>query len=280
MLKVDMPKVSCCLCTYDRYDLFKKSVDCYCAQTYPNKELIIVTEGPRSFKNKVSALLEIKGRDDIFPVFLDGDRTLGEVRNISLKKSTGDLYCQWDDDDFNHPKRLAIQIKKMLDEKAFACFLQDQFHYYWEDNALYWEKWAYKDAPERCNWIPGTIIMKMNDRYKYPETGAKSRASEDVVLVDQLWLDYLVNGLQITKLSDYGYLHIYSFHGTKENHKNTFDKNHHMWLSTNCSQSINYMLKNRELIEQSLNLINIKRNIKIMGKEGLAFNYNKGEQYV
>jgi len=275
MLTHNMPKVSCCLVTYDRYDLFKKSVDCYCNQTYPNKELVIVTEGPKSFKDKVSVLLEIKGRSDIKPVFIDGERTLGEVRNISIKKSTGDYYCQWDDDDFNHPKRLSTQMNKLLEDNAFACFMQDQLHYYWEDNAIYWEKWAYKDAPERCNWIPGTIIMKMNDRYWYPETGPKSRASEDVVLIDQLWVDYIINGLKITKLSDHGYLQVYSYHGSRENHCNTFGKDHHMWLSKNCSHTRAHMIENRELLEKSLDYMNLQRKIDVMGKEGLAFKYDK-----
>lgn len=275
MLITKMPKVSCCLCTYDRYELFKKSVDCFCNQTYPNKELVIVTEGPREFKNKVSALLEVKRRDDIKTVFLEGERTLGEVRNISMKESTGDLYCQWDDDDFNHPKRLALQIKKLIKEDAFACFLQDQLHYYWEDNAIYWEKWAYDGAPERCHWIPGTIIMKKNDRYKYPETGPKARAAEDVVLIDQLWRDYIVNGLKITKLSDHGYLQVYSFHGSRENHVNTFGKDHHMWLSINCSHTIAHMIENKTLLENSLDQVNMRRKIDVMGREGLAFEYDK-----
>lgn len=269
------PKVSCCLCTYDRLELTKKSIICFTKQTYPNKELVIVTEGPEEFKRELELFIGKLGRNDIKTVFIDGARTLGEVRNISIANSIGDLYCQWDDDDFNHPKRLSVQIAYMISQKADACFLKDQLHYYWADNELFWEKWNYENAPERCQWIPGTIIMKMNKLFSYPETGANAKAGEDVILVDQIWHEYIMNGYQVATLENKGYLHVYSYHGSICNHKNTFDSDHHRWLSKNRSLNIADIQDRKNEIIKSLNELDLNDEIKVMGKNGLAFMYQR-----
>src|SRR5687767_2274290 len=34
---------------------------------------------------------------------------LGKLRNISIENASGELLCQWDDDDIYHPSRLLMQ---------------------------------------------------------------------------------------------------------------------------------------------------------------------------
>ena len=269
-----LPKVSCCLCTYDRLKLAQKSIECFLNQTYPNKELIIVSEGPKAFKDNLSLFLyELNNPPNIKVIFLDGQFTLGAIRNISIKNASGDLYCQWDDDDFNHPKRLATQIGFMLKERAQASFLKDQLHYYWESKELYWEKWNYKNCPDRCSWIPGTIIMRIDPRFSYPETGNVAKAGEDVVLVDQLWHKYVHEDYRIACLEDKGYMHVYSYHGAVCNHKNTFNQDHHMYLSKNKSFLTEDMQEKEHLISDALDQNNLDDEIKVMGRNGLAFRY-------
>lgn len=50
-----------------------------------------------------------------------GSLTLGDMRNQSLKKSTGELLCQWDDDDVYHPGRILNQVQALKDKDV--CFL-------------------------------------------------------------------------------------------------------------------------------------------------------------
>ncbi len=48
----------------ERLALFKRSVAAYCAQTYENKELIVVTDGPRAAVDAIAGHVQSLGRDD------------------------------------------------------------------------------------------------------------------------------------------------------------------------------------------------------------------------
>jgi len=261
-----LPKISCCLCTYDRFELCHRSIQCFLSQIYNNKELVIVCEGPA--KHQIAEYVKDMDNVKFFP--LDKQCTLGEVRNYSIEKATGDIVVQWDDDDLSTASRLAAQLAILLKTGSFACFLSEQLHYYWDTKELFWEKWNYKGL-DRYDWIPGTIMMYKNDIYKYPETGSHAKAGEDVILVNQLWHDYVYNGLKIAKASNLGHMQVYTFHGSQHKHSNTFDMQHHRWLSINNSLSIADILDHQELICSSLNQLKLGDEINVMGKEGLAF---------
>lgn len=95
-----IPKVSCLLATKDRFELAKRSVTCYCRQTYPAKELVIATEGAPGYKQQLKDLVASLGQEDIRLVLVDGDHwNLGKMRNLTLDQARGDLVCQWDDDE-------------------------------------------------------------------------------------------------------------------------------------------------------------------------------------
>src|SRR4051812_40955970 len=112
------PKISCLLvAAAGRFDCFRRSVKCYLDQTYPNRELVIVNEGPREYQDQIAD--HLSGRADVRFVFLNGEYTLGALRNISVALSRGDLFVQWDDDDFNAPARLAVQYAYL--KKHPAC---------------------------------------------------------------------------------------------------------------------------------------------------------------
>ena len=115
-----LPKISCLLVTArDRFEYFERSVRCYDDQTYPNRELVVVNEGPKSYQEQIAD--HLKDRSDVKLVFLDGKYTLGALRNISISICNGDLFVQWDDDDFNTPERLFIPPQ----ETKGSCLFPD-----------------------------------------------------------------------------------------------------------------------------------------------------------
>jgi glycosyltransferase involved in cell wall biosynthesis len=65
-----------------RKDFLQRAVDCYERQTYPNRELIIVT---------------------------DENLTVGEKRNIGCATAKGVYVALFDDDDYSSPRRLEVQ---------------------------------------------------------------------------------------------------------------------------------------------------------------------------
>lgn len=245
------PKVSCCMVTYNRFELAKMSIQCYLNQTYENKELIIVTDGPISYQNELKDYIDSLKRKDILLKCFKRRKTLGKLRNISLDNCNGELYCQWDDDDLNHPDRIAVQVKYMIDNNAGASFMEDQLHYYWNGGELYWEHWQHKNCEEHYNWIPGTIIMKLG-KIRYPEKGEESKRGEDVVLRTDLWN----SNTKVVSLKGLGYLNVYSFHGNKCLHENTFNESHHSWLSNNLKLKINK--KSMKLVQDTITKVGLK----------------------
>lgn len=268
VLENDLPKISCLMVTANgRLEYFKRSINCYLDQTYPNKELIIVNEGSKDYQNEIFNYL--KDKKDIRFIFLDGWYSLGALRNISIALSFGDIFVQWDDDDFNMPDRLAIQYSYLSKHpKAEICYLTEQLHYYFDKNTIFWEDWKnYCSAGlKRFSLIPGTIMAwRKNFHFRYPAVGQHCSAGEDSVLSNELCekIDE-----KIILLSNFGHMQIYTYHG-----KNTFDVEHHMNISRYRSLSCDKIIKNRSQICDTLKYMKLNKKIKVMGREGLAFIY-------
>ncbi len=117
------PMVSCMMVTRrGRLDLARAAIDCFIAQTYPNRELVIVTE---HLDPPLADLLQ-RLQDNRIRVIQTADSapTLGHLRNAAVDASRGQFVCQWDDDDLYHPQRLARQLAALRHASADACLLQ------------------------------------------------------------------------------------------------------------------------------------------------------------
>lgn len=272
-LETNIPKISCLLVTAGgRFEYFKQSVRCYLDQTYPNTELLILNEGPKEYQQQISEHVEKLNRPDIRPVFLNGDYTLGALRNISIGLAEGDLFCQWDDDDFNMPNRLAVQFSYLRHRPHLrAVYLSDQLHYYFPTRELYWEDWKMylSSGLLRYSLIPGTILAwKKGLEGRYPSSGTQCKTGEDTVFSNYL----LSKHVNIEVLSGFGNLQIYSFHG-----KNVFDLEHHTVLSRLRSHGRQKMIQERERICKTIDYLKLEGKINVMGREGLAFTYTCGD---
>lgn len=261
-----LPKISCLLVTAGgRFETFKRSYQCYVDQTYQNRELVVVNDGPSEYQAEMSEWT--KDRKDVRYVYLRGKYTLGALRNIAVSLCYGDLWVQWDDDDYNMPERLAVQAAYLLSHpEAKACFLTDQLHYYYATSQLYWNNWwrQHSGMQKRFGLIPGTILARRGLAFKYPSAGANCRLGEDSVLSGNLCR---VND-DVLLLEDRGHLHIYSFHG-----KNVWDVEHHLNISRVRGLPKNWMIEHRDQICRTLNYMNLSDTISVMGRDGLAFTY-------
>lgn len=271
MLNFEKPyhKISCLLVTANgRFEYFKRSFDCYLNQTYPNRELIIVNEGSKNYQNQLKDF--VNGRKDVKCVFLDGKYTLGGLRNISVAVCSGEIFVQWDDDDFNMPERLATQYSHLINQKADVCYLTDQLHYYFPTQELYWENWEkfLSGSITEYSLIPGTIMAFKNKfLVRYPSSGNHASAGEDSVLSSKLC--QIVN---VVLLRDFGYLHVYSYHG-----QNVWDIEHHKNISRHRSFSFENMLKHRDRISKTLRHLKLSEEVSVMGRNGKAFLWREND---
>lgn len=117
------PLISCICVTRHRPALLQRALDCFLAQTYPRKELVILFEQDDA---ATCELLERRPRDErIRPVCVERspDKKLGHLRQYAIHQSRGDFVCQWDDDDWYHQDRLSHQYTALRDAGRQASIL-------------------------------------------------------------------------------------------------------------------------------------------------------------
>ena len=177
----ELPKISCLMVTRDRLALVKRSILSFAGQTYRNRELVIVTDGEERFRRAIERFvsdIRLEGVRFVYPSLTSA--TLGRLRNISLDAASGQIVCQWDDDDCSHPERLAIQAEYMLKEKAGACFMTDHLQFLEDKRALFWIDWSVGGKISgKDRLVPGTLMMFNDPNLRYPEDGQYARQGED-----------------------------------------------------------------------------------------------------
>jgi len=216
------PKISCLTVTGWRLVLLKQSIRCFLDQTYPNKELVIVTDADPPYRAAIEDYVKQLNAPDIRLICLEGKYNLGTLRNHAIEAATGEFIMQWDDDDLYHPLRIQLQYECLTREKAHACLLSDQLSFFSAGREMFWVDWIphYQDSPMH-QVFPGSILAVKDGRFRYPESGQYSTQGEDSVFLGQ----YIDSG-KIARLSGQGYIYVYRFHGT-----NTFPQQHHQWIT-------------------------------------------------
>ena len=104
------PLISCICVTKRNLEEIEGSVGCFMAQTYENRELIVLHDGGnREVEEFILAANSCSPDINLFYYECHSDKgmSLGELRNKSIGLCSGDYVCQWDDDDWMHRRRLA-----------------------------------------------------------------------------------------------------------------------------------------------------------------------------
>jgi predicted O-linked N-acetylglucosamine transferase (SPINDLY family)/mannosyltransferase OCH1-like enzyme/glycosyltransferase involved in cell wall biosynthesis len=191
-LQVTTLQVTCVMVTRGRPLQARQAVDCFVAQSYPHRELLIVTEAiDPSLRAYIDHLSH--ARIHVFEVGEIG-LTLGELRNMAVDRASGELVCQWDDDDLYHPDRLTEQVRALSNANADACLLS-RWMIWWPreqrlaiSNARAWE---------------GSLLARRSKMPRYPAIAR----GEDTLVVDHLMKHHRVITI------DLPHLYLYIVHG-------------------------------------------------------------------
>lgn len=229
-----MERVSCLMVTNRRLNWFKQSFSSYCRQDYANKQLVVVTSGSDEYVEELRR--HIGDRPDVRCVPLRGRFSLGSLRQISVEEAAGPLICQWDDDDYNHPQRLSVQVGAMTGANARASYLVDNLHYFSERRELYWCDWS----PSRFHCgHPGTLLTYKRDVPRYNELLERDEDSE----VQRT----LRSRVRIALLHGVGYLFLYTFHG-----RNVFGRKHHASIAHDYGLTASAIHNKRAALDRAL----------------------------
>jgi len=194
------PLVSCLMVTCGRFEMAKRSIHCFCKQTYPNKELVIIDDDETDIlANWVKTLQDSR----LVYIHLPNEgKPLGELRNMAVERANGSYIAQWDDDDLSVPKRLAIQMAVIHSFQTNACFLQREQLWYPQERRF--------AISSRRLW-EGSFVCAKDKLPPYPilHKGEDTPVAEQVALQGSL------------ALLDFPELYTYIFHKA-----NTFDSKH------------------------------------------------------
>lgn len=261
-----LPKISCLTVTNGRFEWLKRTIRCYVNQTYSNKELVILSQGNKEINRLISDYIRIIGRDDILFFECSPTMSLGAMRNLSIEISSGEILCQWDDDDYSHPRRMVNQYHHLLKGNVSASVYTQHLKYYYQTGDIYWIDWSIeKNLFEK--FLPGTIMFRKNIFHKmknlaYPEIGLKSIKEEDLCFLQNILKTDIINPVEA------GNQYIYTYHGL-----NTYKLEHHNFVLAKKVLEKEELLKRKDLLIETLRLVQIDRPVKIRSLKEVAFEY-------
>jgi glycosyltransferase involved in cell wall biosynthesis len=133
----EFPKVTAIMCTYGRFSCVERALNCFLAQTYPNKELIIYntdTESPYLDPNcdltPYGVVIINSNRDTLTK---QPYTNVGAIRRDALVFASGDYVVTWDDDDIFLPFFMQQAVERMA-ETGLPSFKPEKSFFYSGDN--------------------------------------------------------------------------------------------------------------------------------------------------
>lgn len=258
----ELPLVSCLMITDERLDLARRSIRCFTDQTYPRRELVVVSAGDETYRGALEDHLSWAGISSARVVAAAPGSTIGRLRNLSLDAASGDIVCQWDDDDCYHPDRILRQVEQMTRQGARACFLTEHLHLLESDRQLFWDDWTWGSKPDQWfRLFPPSVMMVKDARFRYPETGPSAHLGEDLELAANL-----CRAAPVATLDGMGWLYLYVYHGG-----NTCSKEHHYRIAARRSFSNEQVAARSDEIRRAMEHFATPRPITVCGTEGPVF---------
>lgn len=257
-----LPLMSCLMVTQalpERLVFLQRSLSDYCRQTYARREMVIVADvADAAAAAPIRNVLDGFGRTDLRLVIPPEKLNLGALRNLSWQAAHGDVVCQWDDDDMNHPERLGRQWQALHASGSRVCYLEQFMQFFPEDRLLY--RVNFRPSPHRV--AVNTLMAMRSLPARYPETGSDSMRGEDTALLQQIGSlgDFHI-------LADEPCLFVYVSHGA-----NTWNHSHHRMLVEKMGASQALLRRSEAALRAGLEPYDFgPGTVTVMGHNGPAF---------
>jgi len=206
------PLVSCITPTAGRSNLVKQAIQYFRRQDYPNKELLILDDGPEFSAEDVPRDPRIRY------LRIEGTRSLGSKRNLACELASGEIIAHWDDDDWSAPNRLSSQVRALLETASIGlCGLRRI--YFFEPHRL--RAWLYEHPAGGRPWVAGGTMCYRKEfwqQLRFPDV----TEGEDTRFV---WSD---RGSRVLQLDDPS-IYAATVHSLNTSPKRTSDSRWRSW---------------------------------------------------
>jgi glycosyltransferase involved in cell wall biosynthesis len=247
----EQPLISCLMVTANRAHIARVAIKCFSDQTWPNKELVIIDDGVEDYSDLIASFdcADLVRYIKLQPA--NPRLSLGELRNLSIEEAHGEWCVQWDDDEWYHPERLAVQLNAAAQADVGASALKWTLMHVKDDSA---QSLTFRGDSGIAT--PGTLMFRKGD-VRYPHLAR----NEDGIFLR----DVKVNHGLVVLDEKYSHLFIRVFHGS-----NTWEKDHFLarlhrravdwpswvwshWIVSDVTKHRAFKLSNRE--KESLRLM-------------------------
>jgi glycosyltransferase involved in cell wall biosynthesis len=203
----EQPLISCLMVTANRADIARVAIECFSEQTWQNKELVIIDDGAEDYSDLITSFdcADLVRYIKLQPA--NPRLSLGELRNLSIEEARGEWCVQWDDDEWYHPERLAIQLNAAAQADVGASALKWTLMHVKENSD---ESLTFRGDSGIAT--PGTLMFRKGD-VRYPHLAR----NEDGIFLRDVKDNH---GLVVLD-ENYSHLFIRVFHGS-----NTWEKDH------------------------------------------------------
>jgi len=133
-------------------------IQCFKAQTYPYKELIIVNNAASQL---AASDLNIKSERDVFLLDTPAEMTAGMARAQGMAAANGQIIAQFDIDWWHAPNRLEVQIATLAQQNAHIAVLSESLSYSYVSGRVGYFK-------NDRNAILGTMVHIRQREVNYP----------------------------------------------------------------------------------------------------------------
>lgn len=213
--------ISClCVTRGDRPALLAEAVADFAAQTFADRELILLHDSGPVVQEKLLQMAAVHAHCAIRVHAVPAGARLGGLRNQAVALAAGDWVCQWDDDDRYHPQRLAQQWQSAQAAGARVNYLVDQLHCFVPQGLVFWDDWHSEPYP--MNVIQGTLLARRDVMPPYPDVAR----AEDTRHTENLMRHAAQQGWPVSRLRGAGWCYVYRWHGG-----NVWDQGHHSAIS-------------------------------------------------
>jgi len=106
--------------TRNRRDLARRAVECFAAQTWKHRELVIIDDGDEDYQPMLEPYAAAGHQISYHRSTRIDGVLLGALRNRAIDAANGEVCIQWDDDEWYHPDRIAVQISHLGSGSAVA----------------------------------------------------------------------------------------------------------------------------------------------------------------
>jgi glycosyltransferase involved in cell wall biosynthesis len=247
----------------ERFEMLKRSIAAYQVQTFLDRELVVVvnmnsSRGIKSCYTEIKNYIDSLNNPSIRCLDIQGQRTLGELRNISVSEACGDIICQWDDDDIFHPMRLEEQFNFLQSTGADANILAEILLFFSETRELFYTNWS--NTP--YGGMTGSLMCRKSSVPEYPTSSERSKLGEDSYIVK-----LLNKSGRIHYLKDKAYLFTYVSHSSNS------------WSAEFFNTIQSSLTISKGLFERKKEILFTQISALQMGSEPIVFKTANGDAY-